>query len=76
MEAMAICHDYDIVSTECIDNVIECCKSILDGTDDKEEFSHPNPMVAGKPAKWAKKGGPDRVDGLFGNVAYNYTKVD
>ena len=75
MAGMAICHDYDIVSSECVDNVMDCCQRILDGTDDKDDFEHPNPMVAGIPKRWASKGGPERVDGKFGNVAYNYTKV-
>ncbi len=75
MNGLVICHDYDIVSNECIDNVMDCCRRILEGTDDKEEFVHPNPMVAGIPVKWASKGGAERTDGKFGNVAYNYTQV-
>ena len=73
--AMVICHDYDIVPDECIDNVMDCCRMILEGTDDKEEFVHPNPMLAGMPVRWAKKGGANREDGKFGNIAYNYMQV-
>ena len=76
MEAMVICHDYDIVPEECLDNVIDCCRKILDGTDDKEEFVHPNPMFAGMPVHWAYAGGANRKDHKFGNVAYNYKRVN
>ncbi len=76
MEGMVICHDYDLVPMECLDNVMDCCRKILDGSDDKEEFVHPNPMFDGMPVRWACKGGADRVDGKFGNIAYNYKKVN
>ena len=70
-----ICHDYDIVPDDCIDNVIECCKKILTDEDDKETFVHPNPMFDGMPVRWAANGGAQRVDGKFGNVAYNYRRI-
>ncbi|MCR5230555.1 MAG: MBL fold metallo-hydrolase [Solobacterium sp.] len=73
---MVICHDYDFVPADCIDNVAECCRLVLEGKDDQETFVHPNPMFAGMPVRWAKKGGADRTDGKFGNIAYNYKKVN
>ena len=73
---IVICHDYDIVPDECLDNVIDCCHRILDGTDDKETFVHPNPMFAGMPVRWAYAGGANRKDNKFGNVAYNYKRVN
>jgi glyoxylase-like metal-dependent hydrolase (beta-lactamase superfamily II) len=73
---MVICHDYDRVPDECIENVLDCCHRILNGSDDKEEFVHPNPMFAGMPVRWACKGGASRTDGKFGNVAYNYKQIN
>lgn len=73
---LVICHDYDFVPSDCIDNVAECCRLVLEGKDDQETFVHPNPMFAGMPVRWAKKGGADRTDGKFGNIAYNYKKVN
>lgn len=75
MNGMIICHDYDLVPEECLDNVIECCHKILEGNDDKEGFVHPNKMFDGMPVRWAYKGGANRKDGKFGNIAYNYKNV-
>ncbi len=75
MKGMVICHDYDLVPEECLDNVMDCCRKILDGTDDKETFVHPNPMFDGMPVRWAYRGGAERIDGKFGNIAYNYKKI-
>ena len=69
---IVICHDYDVVPRDLIDNLIECCEEILAGTDDKEPFVHPNPIFANQPVRWAKRGGPDRKDGKLGNIAYRY----
>ncbi|MBR4162736.1 MAG: MBL fold metallo-hydrolase [Solobacterium sp.] len=74
-ERLIICHDYDSIPMDCIDNVIECCEKILAGTDDKAKFEHPNPEFASKPARWACEGGPDRLDGKFGNIVYNYERI-
>ncbi len=65
-----ICHDYDVVPRDCVDNIIECCNEILCDTDDKAEFNNPNTLINKNGVKWAKNGGPNREDGKFGNVAY------
>ena len=72
---MIICHGYDAVPDDCVSNVIDCCHQILNGTDDKAEFVHPNPVFDGLPIRWAYEGGADRKDGKFGNIAYNYKEV-
>lgn len=75
VDHMIICHDYDEVPRECLNNVMECAEKILQGTDDKEEFRHPNPEFNGLPVRWAAKGGAHRNDGKFGNIAYDYTRI-
>ncbi|WP_135358281.1 hypothetical protein [Lactimicrobium massiliense] len=70
---LVICHDYDFVPLELIDNVNDCCERILNGSDDKYTFNH---HMAKGFERWASKGGPDRLDGKFGNIVYNVNRVD
>lgn len=71
LKRMVIFHDYTFVPLNCIDNVIECCDNILNGTSEDDEFYTPLEKGAEAYAKWVKKGGPHRVDGKFGNIVYD-----
>lgn len=75
IDKYVICHDYDYVPADCVDQVIDCCRRILSGTDDRAPFQHPNPSFSAYPARWASDGGADRKDGKFGNIVYDYTRL-
>lgn len=74
----AICHDYSFVPMECIDNVIECCDTILTENSDKDTFSDAFEAVGihTEPIAWAKAGGADRTDKKFGNIAYDTQRIE
>ena len=71
LKRLVIFHDYTFVPLNCIDNVIDCCDNILNGTAEDDEFYTPVEKNTGAYVKWVKKGGPHRVDGKFGNIAYD-----
>lgn len=74
----AICHDYSFVPMECIDNVIECCDTILNGNADADSFSNAYEAIGIRTESlaWAKAGGADRVDKKFGNIAYDTKRIN
>lgn len=63
-----ICHEDTPLDKSCIDDAIECCEAILDGSDDGEEA-----VAMGLPCRYAKARRRDgkRLDGRLGNVAYD-----
>lgn len=73
----AICHDYSFVPIDCIDNVIACCDIILNGNADAEHFSDAYEAIGihTEPVAWAKAGGANRLDGKFGNIAYDTKRI-
>lgn len=75
LKKMVICHDYTYVPIECIDNVIECCDLILSGKSEDDYFETPLEKGPETYARWAKKGGPNRVDGKFGNIVYDTRRI-
>lgn len=74
----AICHGYSFVPMECIDNVIECCDNILNGNSAQDPFPEAFKAMGTdtESIAWAKKGGADREDGKFGNIAYHIGRID
>lgn len=71
---MMICHDYNAVPLSCIDDALDCCERILAGTSDNEPFSFAFEPIDGQKCAWAVRGGPQRQDGKFGNIAFDTQK--
>lgn len=74
----AICHKYSFVPLDCIDNVIDCCEIILSGKAEKDPFPKIYKALGMdvESVVWAKTGGGNRIDGKFGNIAYDIRKAD
>ncbi len=74
----AICHKYSFVPLDCIDNVIECCEIILSGMAENDPFPKMYKALGMNvdSVVWAKAGGGDRLDGKFGNIAYDIRKAE
>jgi glyoxylase-like metal-dependent hydrolase (beta-lactamase superfamily II) len=71
-DVFLICHETSPLDKSCLDDVIECCVSILDGTDDGEEA-----VSLGHICRYARTRGPrrQRLDGRLGNVAYHPGRI-
>lgn len=68
---MMICHDYTCIPLQCIDEVLACCENVLAGASECEPFVFGFTPLACKNSIWAARGGARRVDGRFGNLAYD-----
>lgn len=68
---MMICHDYTCIPLQCIDEVLACCENVLAGASECEPFVFGFTPLACKNSVWAARGGARRVDGRFGNLAYD-----
>jgi len=62
---------------ELLDNVVECCRCVLNGTDDKQPAKNNIPMPCDNAffAKTLKKDSIKRVDGKEGNLVYRSDKI-
>lgn len=70
---LCICHGYFEIPLTTVDDLMECCESVLSGTDDAVAFEMPYAPFRNGKSFWANAGLDSRLtsDGKFGNLIYS-----